>query len=86
MVTGYGFDGEKPSMVNEAELNSAQCILDLVKADTALNAAKHRAPDYTGQWSEKDYYANEQEAFNRAVRAYNDDRRWLIETMIDTVD
>lgn len=40
---------------------------ELRRAEKALNKAKDRVPNYTAQWSDADYYAEEQEAYNRAV-------------------
>lgn len=42
---------------------------ELRRAEKALQRAKDKVPSYTGQWSDADYYANEQEAYNRAVEA-----------------
>lgn len=44
-------------------------LKDLRKADKALRKAKEAVPNYTGQWSDKDYYADAEEAYNRAVEA-----------------
>lgn len=53
-------------------LTLAVALLTLTKAEAALGKAKREVPDYTGQWSDRDYYAEEQEDYNRAVDAYAD--------------
>ena len=47
----------------------ANAIIALIEAEKALQEAKSRVPRYTGQWDSRDYYAEEQEAWNRAVDA-----------------
>lgn len=48
----------------------ARALMDLLDAERRLATAKATAPRYTGQWSRADFYAEEQEARNRAVDAY----------------
>lgn len=47
----------------------AKAILALMDAEKSLQDAKSKVPRYTGQWDSKDYYAEEQEAWNRAADA-----------------
>lgn len=63
----FGFDGQKPKPADPKAQEFAAGVVDLMQAHTALEEAKKRVPDYTGQWAEEDYYANEQEAYNRAA-------------------
>ncbi len=50
----------------------AYYILELVKADAALNDALKRIPDYTGQWNREDYVRDERENWNQmAELVYN---------------
>lgn len=44
----------------------------LVASRDTLVREKEAVPDYTGQWADKDYYADEQEDFNRAVDAFGE--------------
>ena len=44
-----------------------KALLAVVKAEAALEWAKEQVPSYTGPNSAEDYYAEEQEAFNRAA-------------------
>ena len=50
----------------------AVALRNLNAADEALQQAKRDVPSYTGQWSDADYVADEQETYNRAVDAYAD--------------
>jgi hypothetical protein len=47
----------------------------LLTARDTLQREKDAVPAYTGQWEDSDYYADEQEAYNRAVDAYGEIRR-----------
>lgn len=42
----------------------------LIKAGAELDRAKQNVPDYTGQWSDEDYYRDEQVAYDAAVAEY----------------
>lgn len=42
----------------------------LREAEEALERAKGRVQNYTGQWNEIDFYGDEQIAFNRALDAF----------------
>ena len=60
----------RPRPVNPAALVAVPLIdalKDLRKADKALRKAKEAVPNYTGQWRDEDYYADAEEAYNRAV-------------------
>lgn len=39
----------------------------MVAADAALKEARANVPSYTAQWDYKDYFAEEQEKWNRAA-------------------
>lgn len=47
----------------------ANAIIALMEAEKALQEAQSKVPNYTAQWDRKDYYAEEQEAWNRAADA-----------------
>lgn len=60
----------RPRPVNPAALVAVplmDALKDLRKADKALRKAKEAVPNYTGQWRDEDYYAEAEEAYNRAV-------------------
>lgn len=65
--TDGGFLGKdvKPAQGNAVALVAS--LLALLKADADLINAKDDVPSYTAQYEDADYYAREQEAFNRAT-------------------
>jgi hypothetical protein len=48
----------------------ANAVLALIKAREDLDRGKKNVPDYTGQWSDEDYYREEQAAYDAAVAEY----------------
>ena len=48
----------------------AEAVLALIDAKAELDRAKQNVPDYTGQWSDEDYYRDEQVAYDAAVAEY----------------
>jgi hypothetical protein len=66
---GFGFGGETPRLPSARSLAMADAILHLIRTSTALDEAKAKVPSYTGQWDNKDYYANELEDYYRACEA-----------------
>lgn len=44
----------------------------LLAARDALVREKEAVPEYTGQWADKDYHADKQEDFNRAIDAFGE--------------
>lgn len=44
-------------------------LAELRDAEKALKKAKAGVPNYTAQWRDQDYYAQEQEDYNRALEA-----------------
>ena len=48
----------------------AEAVLALIDAKAELDRAKQNVPDYTGQWSDEDYYEDEQKAYDAAVAEY----------------
>lgn len=54
----------------EGALKFASALNALNSAEQALDKAKANVPSYTGQWSSEDYYAEEQEAYNRAAETF----------------
>ncbi len=48
----------------------ANAVLALIDASTAFTQALESVPSYTGQWSDEDYYKDEQAAYDAAVAEY----------------
>jgi protein-tyrosine-phosphatase len=67
---GYGEQEPTPARPEAAVLGAA--LTAFLAADRDLTVAKGKVPNYTGQWSSKDYYAQEQEDYNRAADALED--------------
>lgn len=61
------FREDKVKPANEKAKLLAECVIKLLKANNELEDAISRVPSYTGQWSEEDFYAKEQEDWNRAA-------------------
>ena len=53
-----------PARPEAAALGAA--LTAFLAAEKALEQAMDAVPSYTGQWDSKDYYAEEQELYNRA--------------------
>jgi hypothetical protein len=68
----FGFGGKEPTPARPEALKLADAIFDLFQAKVSLDKAKAAVPGYTGQWDSKDYYAEEQETYNRAADAMAD--------------
>lgn len=63
----FGFGGEKPQPADPKALIFAQKISDMLSCERDLGDAILKVPDYTGQWEPSDYYARQQEEYNRSV-------------------
>jgi hypothetical protein len=61
----FTHDKIKPANLNAKEF--AESILELIRCENCLQTAKSNVPDYTAQWDVKDFYAEEQEQWNRAA-------------------
>lgn len=70
MASGFGMDGLTPTPCSDRAINIAVALTELNIATATLTAAKRDVPDYTGQWDDQDYYANELEEFYRAADRY----------------
>lgn len=66
-IVRYGFDGLKPTPANPVAIEFAQKISDMLLYERDLGDAMLKVPDYTGQWERSDYYASQQENYNRSV-------------------
>lgn len=63
----YGFDGPKPTPANPLAIDFAQKVSDMLHYEKRLGDAMLKVPDYTAQWERSDYYAQEQEEYNRSA-------------------
>lgn len=63
----FGFGGEKPRPADPVAIDFAQKISDMLHYEKCLGDAMLKVPDYTGQWERSDYYARQQEEYNRSV-------------------
>jgi len=57
-MTTYGFGKDAP-LGNSTAIDLVERLVAAIDAQRALDAAKDAVPNYTAQWSEKDYYQNE---------------------------
>lgn len=62
--------GDKPTPADWHAIQLADALFELIDARNALELEKSCAPTYTGQYSKEDYYAIEQERYNRAAEKY----------------
>ena len=51
----------------EGAADLARAIIEMIEAETDLSEAIKATPSYTGHLSRKDYFAEEQEKWNRAA-------------------
>jgi hypothetical protein len=65
----FGFGGEEPRPCSPRAYALAAAVLNVTFADAELRAAKAKVPDYTGQWLDSDYYADQTDAYYRAAEA-----------------
>lgn len=70
MAEGFGFGGKVPVLCSEHALDLAYAMAKLSDTSHALADAKKNVPDYMGQWSDEDYYANELEDYCRAAEEF----------------
>lgn len=67
----YNFGEKIPD--GDAEANAfADLVIEVIAAKKALRKAISKVPDYTAQWSDEDYYLNEQHRFNVAAKKLYD--------------
>lgn len=69
-VKYFGFGRETPKPAAAVAHSLAAAMFRLINAGDALREAVARVPRYTGQWSPEDYYAEEQEEYNRAADGF----------------
>lgn len=63
----FGFDGLKPKPASPEAQEFADLISEVSFAEERLTKAMDNVPTYTGQWGQRDYYAEQQENYYRAV-------------------
>lgn len=66
----FGFGGKKPVPAGRGPIELRNALVKMHNADLQLLEAKRKVPDYTGEWSAEDYYAEAEETYNRAVDNY----------------
>ncbi len=81
----FGFDGEKPTPARPSALKLADALIELTEAREELEQKMNNVPDYTGQWSSEDYYAEAQERYNRAADNYEAIVKGMTFASIDSV-
>lgn len=69
-ASGFGFGGERPVPCRDENAALAGALFRLLDAKEELQKKGADVPDYIGQWNPEDYYADELEAYNRAVDAF----------------
>lgn len=69
MMTGsYGFGRPMPVPCSAEEQALGLALCALVKAEKRLEKSRSSVPDYTGQWSAEDYFADELADWYEACR------------------
>lgn len=63
----FGFGEKEPVPARPEAVALAMAMTEFLKADAELEQAQRNVPNYTAQWSSTDYYAEQQEAYNRAA-------------------
>lgn len=66
------FSGNYAQPARMSAVVLAEALEEVLRARKALKKAKANIPSYTGQWCNEDYYADEQEAYNRAIDRYEE--------------
>lgn len=70
MKTGLNYGEGTPTPCSDRATMLAAAVLTVVNTQKELEDAYDKVPSYTGQWSPEHYYADEQEAFNRACERF----------------
>lgn len=66
MFEPFGNNDVKPCR-EEGAADLARAIIEMIEAEAGLAAAIKAVPKYTAQFSREDYFAEEQEKWNRAA-------------------
>lgn len=69
---GFSFGSGEPAPSDPEHEKLAGCLFRLLDARDQLLTAHKGVPSYTGQHDDKDYYADQQETYNRAVDAFGE--------------
>jgi hypothetical protein len=75
---GLNFGGGDPTPCDPVNLNLAHAVERLFETKAELQKAIGKVPGYTAQWDNKDYYADAQEDYNRAVDNYAEAVRLVV--------
>lgn len=63
----HSFDGKAAPIVAQSGAHAvADAISNMLVARAELQVTQQNVPDYTGQWSDADYYRNEQATYDEA--------------------
>jgi hypothetical protein len=63
---GFSFKGKEVTPAHPRALAFADAVCEMLQARMSLEVAQNTERDYTGHWSDKDYYQSELETYNRA--------------------
>lgn len=67
------FDWNEPARpADPLAIALADAMIEVVAARAALDQGRKNVPKYTGDRSSEDYYAREQDEYNRAAERYAD--------------
>lgn len=66
------FREEEVTPIRPEAQRFAAALTAFLRADRELEEAMEKVPSYTGQWSSKDYYAEEQNTYNVAANELAD--------------
>jgi hypothetical protein len=75
----FGFGDAKPTPCSGRAASIASAVIEVVKTKKALDKAMRKVPNYTAQWSDEDYYADELEAYYRAADKLEEELNEIIE-------
>lgn len=70
MLRDDNHDPLEPSPIDKESEDLAHALFELMDAKEKLNKAIKNVPEYTGQYSEADFYSAEQDAYNKAAIQY----------------
>ena len=70
MLRDDNHDPLEPSPIDQESEYLADALFELIEAKEKLNKAIKNVPEYTGQYSESDFYSAEQDTYNKAAIRY----------------
>jgi hypothetical protein len=69
---GFSFGGKNPKPADQKNLDLTLAFFRLLETKSELESKIAAVPSYTAQYQSEDFYADEQEDFNRAVDAFGE--------------